>query len=96
MHYEPRPGVYMAEICGVYLLIPTREASAYCPGPSRLSLLGIAMWNLLSQGKPLDKLYRAWLILHKSDDEAAARQAVDAMLEKFCDAGFIILVEDEQ
>ena len=95
MRYKPRPGVVLTKICGVHLLVPTREASVECPNISRLSLLGIAAWDVVTNNRSIQDLYRMQQILSRTD-EASAKEYVDAFLQKMCDNGFLIQVDDDE
>lgn len=94
MHYVLRPGIVKTQICGVYLLIPNREASISCPNVRRMNLLLAATVEIIEKGEPIEKAYTVYEILAKKTPEEAKR-IVNSNLEQLCESGFLIKVEDQ-
>ena len=94
MKYVPRPGIVKVRLCGMNVLIPTREASAYCKTLQPLPMLWNATWDAFCKGSTIEKSVPVHvLITKKSPEECRSR------LELFCKAmvekGFFIEVPDE-
>lgn len=92
MCYKLRPGVVTSKICGVYLLIPTRAVSEFCPGVQRVSLLLYAALELLERGEPMEKIYKMYEILTKQSPDAV-KARVDGLLLDLYNKGFLIVTE---
>lgn len=94
MKYKLRPGVVLANICGVSLLIPGREASAFCPYIRKISLPVVVALDKMSKNESWDFAYEVYSqLLNKSMEEA--RQKIDGQLASLCENGFLITMEDE-
>ena len=94
MKYKVRPGVVKVQICGSYLLIPTRAAASSCKEIIQLKLLQTMGWELLSAGRPVDEVYKMFSIFTKKPEEEN-RRMVDTFLENLYEKGFLIKEEDE-
>jgi|GEM_PF-5979965 len=95
MHYVLRPGIVRVSVCGVYLLIPNREASLSCPYVQRISIMAAAAIENIEKGLPVEKTYEMYRILSKQP-ENVVREKIDAMLHAFYEKGFLIRVEDKE
>lgn len=93
MRYKLRPGVVALKICGVYLLVPNRAASEFCPGVQKVSLLLYAALELLERGDPMEKIYKMYEILTKQTPDAV-KARVDGLLSDLCSKGFLVPVGD--
>lgn len=93
MNYSCRPGIVMTKICGVWLLIPTREASEQCPGVIRLTLPSVIFWGMLEKNKTQEDMSHAFKILtHKTDEEI--QKMIDSMLDSFLKKNLLIAEDD--
>lgn len=85
----------MAKLCGMNVLIPQREASAFCSSIQRLPFLWAATWDAFSRGTTIEKSVPVHVMLTKKTPEECR-----ADLEKFCrtmvERGFMIEVPDDQ
>ena len=89
MTYRCRPGIVLEKICGTWLLIPTREASVYCPAVHRLTLPSALLWGMLEEGKSKEDTKKALTILtHKTDEEIET--LIRNMLQSFIDKNLVI------
>ncbi len=95
MKYKVRPGIILTEICGTYLLIPTREASEYCPSVIRISPLMVGIWKTIADDKPVENVYKVMQILTKKPDDEV-KEFVDAKLDDLYEKGLLILREESQ
>lgn len=93
MNYKYRPGITRVRICGQYLLVPTRDASEYCPEIIRLPLLSAAVLEEIEKGRDLS-------IISGSFQKLTGRPASDidgrisSLLEDLCDRGYLMRDED--
>ena len=46
-----RPGIVLAKICDVYLLVADREAMKECRYVRQINEIGASIWNQLKEGK---------------------------------------------
>ncbi len=89
MKYSCRPGIVLSKICGVWLLIPTREASEHCPGILHLTLPSVFVWGMLEKGKSERDMCKALSILmHK--DEDAMQDVLHSIIQSFLKKGALI------
>lgn len=95
MKYKIRPGVVFTEVCGSKLLVPDRRASEACPYIIRVPKLWAAHLQALSNGTPVEKIYRNHSIITKKSIEES-REIVDQILAELANKGFIIPLEDEE
>ncbi|MBO4562905.1 MAG: hypothetical protein J5772_04755 [Clostridia bacterium] len=93
MYYKLRDGIVQTKICGVFMLIPTRRASEYCPHIQKVGLLLYAAIELLERGEPMEKVYRMYSILTKKPDDEVHKMVHD-QLEELCAKGFLVKTED--
>ena len=94
MSYSCRPGLVLTKICGLWLIIPTREAYEYCPEAVRMSLPAVFVWGLLQKHAPREKMLRVLQILtHKEDEEVS--EMLQSMLDSFLSRNMILAVEEE-
>ena len=95
MRYVLRPGMVRTQICGVYLLIPDREAAESCPHIQRMNLIMASTVEFIEKGEPYEKAYVISEILQKKSKEEA-QAYIDTMCANLCDKGFLIRVEDDE
>ena len=89
MTYRCRPGIVLEKICGTWLLIPTREASVYCPHVHKLTLPSVLLWGMLEEEKRENDIKKAISILtHKTDEEVDV--LFRTMLQSFIDKNLVI------
>ena len=94
MNYKPRPGIVKVKLCGTPVLIPTREASAYCKTMQPLTTLWSVTWDAFCNGTTIEKSVPVHVMFtKKSQEECRAR------LEKFCNdmvkKGFFIEIPED-
>ena len=80
MKYKPRPGIVCTQICGVYLLIPTRRVFDVCDRIEVLTGIRKAAWRSLCNGNTVENLIRGYQIITKCSEEEAT-----AYFRDFCD-----------
>ena len=95
MNYRQRPGIVKVKLCGMNVLIPSREASANCTSIYPLSTLWNATWEAFGRGTTIEKSIPVHVLFtNKSPEECRER------LERFCktmvERGFMIEVPDDQ
>ena len=89
MKYKPRPGIVMAKICDMNLLIPTRMAFSECQAMLRLPVIWALTWNLLVEEDD-EKIFQLHKILtKKTDDEIKER--LDMFYKEMVEKGFMIV-----
>ena len=93
--YIPRPGIVRTKICGVHVLIPSREAFAHCSTIQRLPLLWAATWDGLANGKTLEETVQFHRILTKKSEEEIL-QRLETFYAALCEKGFLIEVPDSE
>ncbi len=93
MTYRTRPGIVKTEICGVHLLVPTREAAELCPNILRLKLTHAIVWDIISREGPVEDICRVFSILTKKPDKEV-RTRVQKLLDDFCEKGFLIRTDE--
>ncbi len=92
--YKPRPGIVHTKICGVHVLIPGREASAYCSSIQHLPLLWAVTWDGLVCGKTLEEtVYLHKVLTKKPEDVVLGRLA--QFYDSLCQKGFLIELPDD-
>ena len=93
MKYQYRPGIVRVQICGEYLLVPTREASEACPEIIRLPLLSAAVLEEVEKGRDLSIISGSFQKLtRRSASDIDSR--IHVILENLCEKGYLIRVED--
>lgn len=94
MNYKPRPGIVKVKLCGMNVLVPSREASAYCTSLYPLSTLWNATWEAFGRGTTIEKVVPVHALLTKKSPEECREK-----LEQFCrtmvEKGFFLEVSDE-
>ena len=97
MNYKPRPGIVQTKICGVHVLIPTREAYEYCKAILRLPMLWAMTFELLEKGEADENIIRLHKILTKKPEEEICSR-IERFCEELSDKGFLIKenVEEKQ
>ncbi|MBQ6159659.1 MAG: hypothetical protein IJK24_01795 [Oscillospiraceae bacterium] len=95
MTYQARPGVALVSICKEPVLIPNREAYAYCKRIQKLPLIWALVWDAISMGKSMDHVVRVNQILSKKP-EAEVREKIESVCQKLCEMGYLIAVEDDE
>ena len=94
MNYKPRPGIVKVKICGMNVLVPTREAAAYCTTLQVLPTLWSATWEAFGRGTTIDKAVPVFEMLTKRPPEQCRER-----LERFCrvmvERGFFLEVPEE-
>ena len=97
--YEVRPGIVKTEICGVRLLVPTRQASEACPGVLRLNMIADFAWTILCKtddpGEAVEKIRKVVALLSKAPDDVVIKR-VERLLSELCERGFLIETEGPQ
>ena len=94
MNYKPRPGIVCTKICGRNVLIPTREASAYCRTIQMLSGFRFLTWQSLSNGGTVETLAVLFALLKKKPEEEC-REEVEQFCRTLAERGFLEEVPDE-
>lgn len=89
MKYRVREGIIMTKLCGVSVLIPTREAFDHCHTIQRLPLLWAATWEGLVKGKTLEETIRVHEILTKKPREEVIYR-LEQFYEELADKGFLV------
>ena len=92
--YKPRPGVVHTQICGVHVLIPSREAYPDCAQIQRLPMLWVIIWDVLCGKTDLEKAMQIHRILTKRPDEEIMER-IDRFCSVLCEKGFLIEEPDE-
>lgn len=93
MNYKIRHGIIRTKICGVQMLVPTREASEKCPNVMQLSLISSIVWETIEKNMPMEKAHQACkILLRKSDEEVDAR--IKTIIDHFCEKGFLVIEGD--
>lgn len=94
MNYKQRPGIVKVKLCGMNVLIPTRQASAFCTTLQALPTLWSATWEAFGRGATVDSAASIHALLTKKSPEACREK-----LERFCrsmvEKGFMIEVPEE-
>ncbi len=94
MNYRPRPGIVKTKLCGMNVLIPTREASEYCQSIQVLPMLWAATWEAFDRGSSIEKAIPVHVIFTKKTPEECREN-----LQKFCTdmvkKGFFIEIPEE-
>ena len=97
--YKIRPGIVKTEICGVRLLVPTREASKECPHVLRLNMVHDFAWSILSRAEDpaegLANVRKMVALLSKAPDDVVVEK-VGQLLSGLCEAGFLIETEEPE
>ncbi len=89
MTYRCRPGIVLEKVCGAWLLIPTREASVFCPHVHRLAIPSALLWGMLKEGKSEEDMKKALSILtHKTGEELD--DMMKPLLQSFIDKNLVI------
>ena len=94
MNYRPRPGIVKTKLCGMQVLIPQREASAFCDSIKRLPLIWSVAWEAFSNGVSVENflpIYQAFM--KKSPEES--RQNVELFCKSMVEHGFLIEVPED-
>ena len=95
MYYKPRKGIVKTAICGVQVLIPSREAFGSCSTIQRLPNFWAMTWEALSNGVPMERIAAIHCEVTKKPKED-----VCANLERFCRdlcrKGFLVEVPEEE
>ncbi len=81
MNYVPAPGIVRTTLCGMNVLIPTRQAFESCHTIFRLTLIGAIIWTGIEKNYPMEKVLEAYRIFSKKSDEE-----LTAKVEEFCQA----------
>ena len=92
--YKPRPGIVRTTICGVHVLIPTREVYDHCNTIQLLPLLWAYTWDGLVNGKTLEETLQFHRILTKRSDEEIL-QRLEKFYSALCEKGFLIERSDD-
>lgn len=94
MNYKQRPGIVKIKLCGMNVLVPTREASACCQSLQVLPTLWSATWEAFGRGATLDAAVSVHSMLTKKSPEECRQR-----LERFCgnlvEQGFLMEVPEE-
>ena len=93
--YSPRPGIVRTKICGVYVLIPSREAFDACSSIQQLPMLWAATWDGLVNGRTLEETVNFHRILTKKTDEEILRN-LETFYDGLAQKGFLIVKEEEK
>lgn len=94
MKYQKRPGVVHTTICGVHVLIPSREASAYCPRLMKLPVLWAATWDLIGVEDEDEKILYVQRAFTRAPDEKI-RTSVEQFCSAMAERGYLIPVEEQ-
>ena len=95
--YKIRPGIVKAEICGVSLLVPKREAFEACQSVLRLNMMTSFTWSILEKNDPKEgpeKVRKMISLLAKTSEEEAEPRA-EKVLQSLCERGFLIELPEE-
>ncbi len=92
--YEPRPGIVHTKICGIHVLIPSREAFGQCATIQRLPILWAITWDAICDPSIFDRALQIHRVLTKKPDEEILRQ-IDRFCMALCEKGFLIERPDE-
>lgn len=93
MKYQTRPGIVLAHICGVGILIPTRSASVYCKKGLPLPLPYVFTWKMLEAGRPDEDILQLLGCMTREPSEAVLAR-LDTFRKKLVSMGFLIEVDD--
>ncbi len=95
MYYKPRPGIVKTKLCGMNVLIPQREASAYCTTIQQLPMLWAATWDAFCKGASIESSIPVHVAFTKKSPEECR-----VKLEQFCrtmvERGFMVEVPEEE
>ena len=94
-NYKPYPGIVHTKICGVHVLIPTREAYSHCDTIQKLPLIWAMTWNGLVRGKTLEETVEVHRILTRKSKEEILQQ-LEYFYELLLDKGFLMVVADDE
>ena len=95
MNYKPRHGIVKVKLCGMNVLVPTREASAYCTTIQMLPTLWNATWEAFGRGTTIEKSVNVHVMLTKRTPEEC-RQRIEAFCKSMVEKGFFVEVLDEE
>ena len=95
MRYKPRPGIVKVKLCGMNVLVPSREASAYCSTLCPLSMLWNATWEAFGRGTTIDKAVPVHEFFTKKSP-AECRESLERFCKTMVERGFMIEVPDDQ
>ena len=94
MKYRPREGVVLINLCGTFLLVPTRAASEACPGILTIPVIEVIVWRWMEKGKEyaeiLDVL--AKFAMKKPEE---MQGYLDKILNKLYEKGFLVAAEED-
>lgn len=94
MMIKTKPGVVSVKICGVRLLIPTREASESGSKPLQLNLITGGVWDCYDKGRSVSEVKKALGILIKKPEQeidAIWDRIVNGLIENGC-----LITEEEE
>lgn len=94
MNYRPRPGIVNTKICGLNVLIPSREAYPECQNIQVLSMLWNATWHAFSRGTTIEKAVPVHVAFTKKT-EAECRASLEQFCRTMVERGFFIEVPEE-
>ncbi len=94
MNYQPRPGIVKTTLCGMQVLIPSREASAYCGSIQRLPLIWSVAWEAFSNGMTVENFIPIYAAFTKKGTEAC-RENLELFCRTMVERGFMLEVPEE-
>lgn len=94
MKYQLRPGVTRVSVCGVMLLVPTRQAYPACSTIFKLPLFWAMIWDLIEKGKSPEDAAKIFSILNKKP-EAENLERIHTICETLAEKGYLIRSSDD-
>ena len=87
--YKPRPGIVAAQICGTFVLIPTRAVYDDCKTIRPIPAPWVMLWLMLERGESVDRIC-AYYQKMSNKSEAELRGKIETILTTLCEKGYLI------
>ena len=92
--YKNRPGVVLAEICGEYLLVSTKEARETCPYVIQINETSSFLWKSLGEWMDLHGLMKCVTDEYEVDNPDQAMKAVESFVSQMEEMGYLQKASD--
>ena len=89
MEYLCRPGVVRLNVCGQYILAPTRSVSESVKEVTRLTLFSASIWGEIERGNDLSNLRLAFEKLTGKPGEEIQKK-IDQVIQILYEKGYLI------
>ena len=87
--YKPRAGVVAAQICGTFVLIPTRAVYDVCKTIQPIPAPWVMLWMMLERGESTDRICAYYQRISRSP-EAELRGKIETVLASLCEKGYLV------